>query len=224
MTNQNAQTTGLFYLVNRFHDYLLTAPIGFDEASRNFEQVNASGTGLGNDRLLAEANDSSGLNNANMSTPPDGTSPRMQQYLFDVNGNRVSSSDSADVVFHEYTHGLSNRLVGNASGLGVAQAGAMGEAWSDWYANDFLVATGEKTDGPGIDLRLGEYAFGPAGIRKQAMDCNPDSDAAACRPTARPGRAASPTATSASSSPTACTTTARSGARPCGTCARRSAW
>jgi subtilisin-like proprotein convertase family protein/Zn-dependent metalloprotease len=180
VTNQNAQTTGLFYLVNRFHDYLLSAPIGFDEASRNFEQVNSTGQGLGNDRVLAEANDFSGTNNANMSTPPDGSSPRMQQYFFDINNNRVSSSDSADVVFHEYTHGLSNRLVGNASGLGAQQSGAMGEAWSDWYANDFLVATGEKTDGPGIDLRLGEYAVGPAGIRNQPMDCNPDSAAASC--------------------------------------------
>jgi subtilisin-like proprotein convertase family protein len=180
VTNNNAQVTGLFYLVNRFHDYLLSAPIGFDEASRNFEQVNASGTGLGNDRLLAEANDSSGLNNANMATPPDGSAPRMQQYFFDVNANRVSSSDSADVVFHEYTHGLTNRLVGNASGLGAPQSGAMGEAWSDFYANDFLVQTGEKTDGPGIDLRLGEYPVGPGGIRRQAMDCNPDSAAADC--------------------------------------------
>ena len=181
LTNQNAQVTGLFYLVNRFHDHLIQAPIGFDEASRNFEQVNSTGQGVGNDRVLSEANDSSGLNNANMSTPPDGSAPRMQQYLFDWNGlgNRVSSSDSADVVFHEYTHGLSNRLVGNASGLGTQQSGAMGEAWSDWYANDFLVATGEKTDGPGIDLRLGEYATG-TGIRRQPMDCNPDSDAAAC--------------------------------------------
>ncbi|MFM6849358.1 MAG: M36 family metallopeptidase, partial [Terrabacter sp.] len=181
VTNQRAQTTGLFYLVNRFHDYLLAAPIGFDEASRNFEQVNTSGQGLGNDRVLAEANDYSGTNNANFATPPDGSPPRMQQYFFNWNalGNRVSSSDSADVVFHEYTHGLSNRLVGNASGLGAQQSGAMGEAWSDWYANDFLVATGEKVDGPGIDLRLGEYVTG-TGIRNQPMDCNPDSAAVSC--------------------------------------------
>ena len=138
--------------------------------------------------MLSEANDSSGINNANMSTPPDGSPPRMQQYLFDWNGlgNRVSSSDSADVVFHEYTHGLSNRLVGNASGLGAQQSGAMGEGWSDWYANDFLVATGEKTDGPGIDLRLGEYATG-TGIRNQPMDCNPDSAAASCPANASSG-------------------------------------
>ena len=44
-------------------------------------------------------------------------------------------------MYHEYTHGLSNRLVVDPSGnstLGNIQAGAMGEAWSDWYAMDFL--------------------------------------------------------------------------------------
>ncbi len=53
--------------------------------------------------------------------------------------------DEADVVYHEYTHGLSNRLVVDANGnstLGNIQAGSMGEAWSDWYAMDFLVNQG----------------------------------------------------------------------------------
>jgi hypothetical protein len=46
-------------------------------------------------------------------------------------------SDEADIVYHENTHGLSNRLVVDAQGnstLGNLQAGSMGEAWSDWYA------------------------------------------------------------------------------------------
>jgi hypothetical protein len=51
-------------------------------------------------------------------------------------------SDEADIVYHENTHGLSNRLVVDANGnstLGNGQSGAMGEAWSDWYAMDYLV-------------------------------------------------------------------------------------
>ena len=51
-------------------------------------------------------------------------------------------ANEADIVYHEYTHGLSNRLVVDAFGnstLGNLQAGSMGEAWSDWYAFDFLV-------------------------------------------------------------------------------------
>ena len=49
------------------------------------------------------------------------------------------------MVYHEYTHGLSNRLVVDANGnstLGEVQAGSMGEAWSDWYAMDYLVGQG----------------------------------------------------------------------------------
>ena len=79
----------------------------------------------------------------------------MQMYLFHdptdpadpfIAGN---SGDEADVVYHEYTHGLSNRLVVDADGistLGNIQAGSMGEAWSDWYAMDYLVAKGLEKD------------------------------------------------------------------------------
>ena len=182
-TNRAAETTDLFYLTNRFHDHLLAAPIGFDEASRNFERVNSSGQGLGNDHVLAEGDDSSGTNNANFATPPDGTSGRMQMYLWNINWD-VSGNGSADVVYHEYTHGLTNRLLGNGGGLSASQSGAMGEGWSDWYANDYLVSTGDKTDGPGEDLGLGEYVltnFAPVpGIRRQLMDCNPGSVSAMC--------------------------------------------
>ena len=61
----------------------MQAPIGFDEASRNFEHVNSSGQGVGGDAVLAEAQDSSGLNNANFATPADGGSGRMQMYLWE---------------------------------------------------------------------------------------------------------------------------------------------
>ena len=58
----------------------------------------------------------------------------------------IPSGDSgteADTVYHEYAHGLSNRLVTYPDGtpaLNSQQAGSMGEAWSDWYAIDY----GEK--------------------------------------------------------------------------------
>ena len=52
----------------------------------------------------------------------------------------MNGADDAEIVYHEYTHGLSNRLVDPATGSGssTAQGGAMGEAWSDWYAADYL--------------------------------------------------------------------------------------
>src|SRR4029079_4264300 len=72
--------THLFYVVNWYHDHLFE--LGFDEAAGNFQQTNFSGMGVGGDRVLADAQDNSGTNNANFSTPPDGTSGRMQMFRF----------------------------------------------------------------------------------------------------------------------------------------------
>ena len=68
--------TQLFYVSNWYHDRLYQ--LGFDEAAGNFQLTNLSGMGAGGDRVLAEAEDASGTDNANFSTPPDGTSGRMQ--------------------------------------------------------------------------------------------------------------------------------------------------
>ena len=81
-----------------------------------------------------ESNDDSGTDNANMSTPADGASPRMQMYFW--TNPSTNSSDAADVVFHEYTHGLTNRSVGTGAGLSPtsrgrwARAGATGTRWT----------------------------------------------------------------------------------------------
>ena len=71
--------------------------------------------------------DKNHFNNANMGTPPDGESPTMQMYLFRAEQGfplpSVNGGDDAEVVYHEYTHGLSNRLVlfpDGTSGLGTS--------------------------------------------------------------------------------------------------------
>lgn len=132
-TQQAAVVTNLFYYNNIMHDF--SYGLGFTEASGNFQTNNFGRGGLGNDSVRAEAQDGSGTNNANFATPPDGQRPRMQQYLFTApNPDRDSSVDS-DVVFHEYGHGISNRLIGNGStALQGTQSGAMGEGWSDYWA------------------------------------------------------------------------------------------
>lgn len=79
-TNQNAAITQLFYTINWLHDWYYDA--GFDEAAGNAQINNFGRGGFDSDPLKAEAQDFSGTNNANMSTPPDGFSPRMQQFVF----------------------------------------------------------------------------------------------------------------------------------------------
>lgn len=79
-----ASTTNLFYWNNVMHDVLFL--YGFDEESGNFQQTNYTGVTGGGDFVFADAQDGSGLNNANFATPPDGNSPRMQMFLWNATG------------------------------------------------------------------------------------------------------------------------------------------
>jgi hypothetical protein len=73
----------MFYNVNFLHDWYYDS--GFNEQAGNAQLSNFGRGGLQNDRIKAEGQDVSGRNNANMLTPADGLSPRMQMYLFDSN-------------------------------------------------------------------------------------------------------------------------------------------
>lgn len=131
----------MFYTVNRYHDILYK--LGFNEQSFNFQNDNFGRGGFGNDRVSSEGQDSSGTNNANFSTPADGTAGRMQMYRFTApNPDRDGTTD-VDIMIHELTHGTSNRLHGNAGGLGSQMSRGMGEGWSDWYAH---VLTAQASD------------------------------------------------------------------------------
>lgn len=77
---QDVATTNLFYINNMMHD--IWYQYGFDEASGNFQQNNYGNSGNGNDYVIAQSQDGSGLNNANFATPTDGLNPRMQMYLW----------------------------------------------------------------------------------------------------------------------------------------------
>jgi hypothetical protein len=158
-----ASAANLFYLNNVMHDRMYD--LGFTETARNFQLANYGRGGAQNDRVLAETQDGSGTDNANFATPPDGQSPRMQMFLFTrFTGSPADDRDSsmdADVVFHEYGHGVSNRLIGNGSGLTGIQSRAMGEGWSDYWA---LSAFGDGV--------MGEFVTGnsASGIRRTPYD------------------------------------------------------
>jgi len=94
---------------------------------------------------MAEGNDASGTDNANMDTPPDGSSPRMQMFRFDGPNPLPSrtSNHEALITFHEMGHYITNRLIGNGSGLSNIQGGAMGEGWGDFFA---ICMTSQATD------------------------------------------------------------------------------
>jgi hypothetical protein len=82
-TNKAVAVQNLFYLNNIVHDRLYTH--GFNEQNGNFQTNNFGKGGAGNDPVSAEAQDGSGTDNANFSTPNDGSAPRMQMYVWNSN-------------------------------------------------------------------------------------------------------------------------------------------
>jgi hypothetical protein len=206
--NRAQNTTQVFFYVNNWHDHLKKAPIGFTEAAGNFQLKNHGKKGKGGDPVATQTDDGANtgrgslkglpdaghIDNANMSTPPDGHRPRMQMYLQHQphmpypSGDPFSPTnvgDEADTVYHEYTHGLSNRLnvdVHGRSTLGGVQAGAMGEAWSDWYAMDYLVKKHlERDRKKKADVRL--FVYDGDGVdydRTEPIDCKVGQKAKLC--------------------------------------------
>ncbi|RTZ10173.1 T9SS type A sorting domain-containing protein [Flavobacterium sp. GSP27] len=82
----DAAITNLFYMNNVMHD--VWYQYGFDEANGNFQVNNYNRGGKDTDHVNADAQDGSlvvpmSLNNANFSTPVDGSSGRMQMFLWD---------------------------------------------------------------------------------------------------------------------------------------------
>ncbi|MBK7393221.1 MAG: M36 family metallopeptidase [Chloracidobacterium sp.] len=150
---QRGAVIQMFYVMNRYHDSMYS--LGFTEAARNFQTTNFSGQGTGNDRVSAEGQDSSGTNNANFSTPADGGRGRMQMFVWTGPTPDYDGTADAEVILHEATHGTSNRLHGNASGLSTNMSGGMGEGWSDFYAEAML---SEPTDPVNGIYTTGGYA------------------------------------------------------------------
>jgi hypothetical protein len=152
--NLQNSLVGMFFHVNWLHDRWYDA--GFDEAAGNAQQNNFGRGAVGGDPILAEGNDFSGTDNANMSTPADGASPRMQMFEFlgpQPNQPTRTSNHEALITFHEMGHYITNRLVGNANGLTNQQGRAMGEGWGDFFA---VCMTSQPTD----DFTRGVFPVG----------------------------------------------------------------
>jgi hypothetical protein len=190
--NREQDAVQLFWLVNAFHDHLAAPPIGFGAADGAFEEE---------DPVIAQSMDGAGTagglpddfhsDNASFYPQPDGQ-PGFMSILLDGAAPgafgpsplfSLSGSNDATTVYHEYTHGMSSRLVIDAEGLDAlftAQAGAMGEAWSDWYAFDALDRDDNLADAPGVpDVRLAAYETGDRDVlRSQPIDCPVGADPA----------------------------------------------
>ncbi|KAH8797984.1 Fungalysin metallopeptidase-domain-containing protein [Flagelloscypha sp. PMI_526] len=171
--NQDVARVNAFYLVNSIHD--ITYRYGFTESTFNFQKTNIADGGKANDHVLVSVQDSSGKNNANFATPPDGQSGQMRMYIFDITSPTRDGSLQNDIVIHEMTHGITNRMTGGgtAACLQSTEARGMGEGWSDAMSNWNAM---NSTATP--DLVTGTYVLNnTAGVRTKpystSMTVNP---------------------------------------------------
>ncbi|CAE6448737.1 unnamed protein product [Rhizoctonia solani] len=153
--NKDPATVNAFYVGNMMHDLLYR--YGFTETAYNFQRNNNGKGGAQNDHVLISVQDASGTNNANFATPADGQSGQMRMFTWTLTSPNRDGALENDIVVHEYTHGLTNRLTGGGTGrcLQTTEAGGMGEGWSDALA-DWT----EQTSAADRDFTLGSYVYG----------------------------------------------------------------
>ncbi|KAA1157488.1 peptidase [Pseudoalteromonas fuliginea] len=137
--NRKAAIVNLFYMNNFLHDFFYDH--GFDETSNVAQLSNFERGGIEGDPIEAQAQDNSGRNNANMSTPADGASPRMQMYLYNSKDAQVGVDFGITVTSHA-TLGLLDST--KESGFGQYQ-------FSDIKGDVVRLDDGNTTDSTSIN-------------------------------------------------------------------------
>jgi extracellular elastinolytic metalloproteinase len=156
-----ADVVNAFWTVNDFHDRAYA--LGFTEASGNFQAANFSRGGAENDEIQIDTAEFATIL-PTFATPPDGQKPRLQLGVF--TGQSTDAAFEPSMVYHETSHGLSNRLVGGGSTtcLQGVQSGGMGEGWGDFLAASFLndpVIGAYYVNQPTVGIRLFSMASSP---------------------------------------------------------------
>ncbi len=99
-SNLNSAITNLFFINNVVHDIYYN--YGFTEAAGNYQANNYGKGGMQGDYVKAEAQDGGGTNNANFSAPVDGTSGKMQMYLWPLSSSGSFKGNSPSTIAGTY--------------------------------------------------------------------------------------------------------------------------
>ena len=181
--------TNLFVAHNRMHDF--SYYLGFTEENYNLQVDNLGRNDdptRGNDPEIGNAQAGAltggqpsflGRDNANQIALQDGVPGITNQYLFQplAGGFYSPCADGSldmSIVGHEYTHAISNRMIGGPDeGITSEQGGAMGESWGDLTAGEYLFEHGYSNGAN--PWAVGPYATGnkTVGIRDYAINGNP---------------------------------------------------
>jgi hypothetical protein len=170
--NQDAVITNVFYAVNVAHDVFFN--YGFDEAAGNFQASNYTGLPGAGDHIRVQAHDPlegppppspypGQACNAFFVPTVDGITPQMvlgfcnTGLVDDPLGRDFGLSN--DVIVHEFSHGLTERLVAgpatlNLAGPIVRQFDAMHEGMGDYWG---MMFTMKNTQAPGDAIEVGPY-------------------------------------------------------------------
>ena len=184
----DAAIANLQSMHNRMHDFAYF--LGFTEQTFNLQSFNFGAGGVENDPEQGNAQAGGRVggppaflarDNANQITGPDGVAPITNMYLWQpIAGSFyppcVDGDYDMSVIGHEYTHAISNRMVGGPdTGLQTFQGGAMGESWSDLDATEYLHENGYVPVDGENPFAVGAYVTGnkTIGIRDYSLDRNP---------------------------------------------------
>jgi extracellular elastinolytic metalloproteinase len=173
--DDSAAAVNLFAMHNRMHDF--SYYLGFTEQNWNAQASNFGLTELRqeNDPLVGDVQSGAQTttrDNANMITLPDGASSITNMYFWQpLAGSFYSPCVDGDydmsVIGHEFGHMIENRMIGKGNTRAGFHAGAMGEAFGDMDAIEYLHESG-FTD----SFVAGAYATGNKehGIRNYVMN------------------------------------------------------
>jgi len=153
-----ASATNVFVLTNKLHDVYYK--FGFNEQFGNFQVNNFGKGGAGDDPVKVLIQDRSGSNNANFATPVDGYSPKMRLYPFTSKTPEKDSALVNQIMIHEYSHGVTQRLTGGpdkTSCLSSDEANALSEGWSDFFAIAIELQSTNKRNDPFV---MFEWLYG----------------------------------------------------------------
>lgn len=182
----DASVGNLFVAHNRMHDY--SYYLGFTEENYNLQASNLGRGGVEGDQEIGNAQAGAltggqpsflGRDNANQITLQDGVPGITNQYLFQPLAGAfyapcVDGGLDMGIVGHEYTHAISNRMIGGPDeGITSEQGGAMGESWGDLTAGEYMFSHGYANGGN--PWAIGVYATGnkAVAIRDYAINKNP---------------------------------------------------
>ena len=180
--------TNLFVAHNRMHDF--SYYLGFTEENYNLQhrQRRPRAARRGNDPEIGNAQAGAitganrrglGRDNANQIALQDGIPGITNQYLFQpiAGAFYAPCTDGGldmSIVGHEYTHAISNRMVGGPDeGITSEQGGAMGESWGDLIAGEYHVQPRLRQRRQPVGRRPLRHRQPDAAIRDYAIDHNP---------------------------------------------------